>query len=286
MKTLRKRSDHASTVKLSIQLGIFVVLFSLLALVELPFWLLLPTLGAFGFVIFALYAPLHETTHETAFASKGLNRIGAWITGLIYGMSPGMHAGFHFEHHRTTNQENDPERGFALPEIPGRIILQVLVGAFTAMLLPLQAVVLSFVPTKHWDKLEAAWAPKRKRKQLAWENRAVAAFWIAGFTAMAFLNPTMILYSVIGIFIGRFIHGFITFAEHDGLTDEVHMIHRSRTTLTNRVFRWFYWNMNYHAEHHTWPAIPWHQLPEAHNLAADSQVITVTGYTNFFLKGQ
>jgi len=28
--------------------------------------------------------------------------------------------------------------------------------------------------------------------------------------------------------------------------------------------RWWLWNMNYHAEHHAWPAVPWYALPAVH----------------------
>jgi fatty acid desaturase len=32
----------------------------------------------------------------------------------------------------------------------------------------------------------------------------------------------------------------------------------------NPVFRFVYWNMNYHLEHHMFPMVPYHALPELH----------------------
>jgi fatty acid desaturase len=32
----------------------------------------------------------------------------------------------------------------------------------------------------------------------------------------------------------------------------------------NPVFRFLYWNMNYHVEHHIFPLIPYHALPKLH----------------------
>lgn len=286
LKAMRTRYNTQSAIKLSIHLGIFVALFALLATVELSFFWLIPTLAAFGFVISSLYAPFHETTHQTAFASKRLNEIGAWVTGLIYGYSPGVHAGFHFAHHRHTNREDDPEKGFSLPDMPGRTGLQILVAGVLGMLIPVHSLILSLVPTRHWDKFEASWAPMQKRGRLIWESRIVATFWIAGFTAMALVNPTMIWYCLIGIFIGRFLHGFITVAEHEGLPEDGHMFNRTRTTLTNSVYRWFWWNMNYHSEHHAWPAIPWHALPDLHHMTAEKDMNIVHSYTDFFLNGK
>jgi fatty acid desaturase len=38
----------------------------------------------------------------------------------------------------------------------------------------------------------------------------------------------------------------------------------SRTVLMNAVFRFLYWNMNYHVEHHMFPMVPYHALPQLH----------------------
>jgi len=32
----------------------------------------------------------------------------------------------------------------------------------------------------------------------------------------------------------------------------------------NPVFRFVYWNMNYHVEHHMFPMVPYHALPALH----------------------
>jgi fatty acid desaturase len=32
----------------------------------------------------------------------------------------------------------------------------------------------------------------------------------------------------------------------------------------NPVFRFLYWNMNYHVEHHMFPMVPYHALPRLH----------------------
>jgi fatty acid desaturase len=32
----------------------------------------------------------------------------------------------------------------------------------------------------------------------------------------------------------------------------------------NPVFRFLYWNMNYHVDHHMFPMVPYHALPQLH----------------------
>jgi fatty acid desaturase len=38
----------------------------------------------------------------------------------------------------------------------------------------------------------------------------------------------------------------------------------ARTVRMNPVFRFLYWNMNYHIEHHMFPMVPYHALPKLH----------------------
>ena len=38
----------------------------------------------------------------------------------------------------------------------------------------------------------------------------------------------------------------------------------SRTVYMNPINRFLYWNMNYHVEHHMFPMVPFHALPELH----------------------
>jgi fatty acid desaturase len=38
----------------------------------------------------------------------------------------------------------------------------------------------------------------------------------------------------------------------------------TRTVYMNPIFRFLYWNMNYHVEHHLFPLIPYHALPKLH----------------------
>ena len=55
-------------------------------------------------------------------------------------------------------------------------------------------------------------------------------------------------------------------AEHGGCPQVANMLENSRTTYTNRIIRKLAWNMPYHAEHHTLPAVPFHKLPQFHQL--------------------
>ena len=58
--------------------------------------------------------------------------------------------------------------------------------------------------------------------------------------------------------------------QHAGLSEDV-LDHRlnSRTIYMNPIFRFLYWNMNYHVEHHMFPMVPYHALPKLHEAVKD-----------------
>ena len=58
--------------------------------------------------------------------------------------------------------------------------------------------------------------------------------------------------------------------QHVGLAEDV-LDHRlnARTINMNPVLRFIYWNMNYHLEHHLFPTVPYHRLPDLHALIKD-----------------
>ena len=70
---------------------------------------------------------------------------------------------------------------------------------------------------------------------------------------------------------GTFMHIVYGLTQHAGMGANV-LDHRlnTRTVKMCRINRFLYWNMNYHVEHHMFPMIPYHRLPELHDeLAAD-----------------
>ncbi|MDH3912258.1 MAG: fatty acid desaturase, partial [Rhodospirillales bacterium] len=67
-------------------------------------------------------------------------------------------------------------------------------------------------------------------------------------------------------------------AEHTGCPLVPDMLRNSRTTRSNALVRWLAWNMPYHAEHHAYPALPFHALPAAHTLLKDQIVVQAPGY--------
>ena len=43
----------------------------------------------------------------------------------------------------------------------------------------------------------------------------------------------------------------------------------TRTVILNPVLSWLYVKLEYHQEHHMFPMVPWHKLPQLHELIKD-----------------
>ena len=63
---------------------------------------LVPAMLAFGLVQVALFAPAHEATHQTAFASRRANLIVGWLAACPSLLNLHFYTAFHFAHHRHT----------------------------------------------------------------------------------------------------------------------------------------------------------------------------------------
>lgn len=55
-------------------------------------------------------------------------------------------------------------------------------------------------------------------------------------------------------------------AEHLGTEGKGDAISRTRTVTSNKLVSFLMLNLNYHLEHHLFPAVPWYALPKVHRL--------------------
>jgi hypothetical protein len=70
----------------------------------------------------------------------------------------------------------------------------------------------------------------------------------------------------------------ILIVEHTGCSQDRNGLTNTRTTLTSLPIRLLMWNMPYHAEHHLYPSIPFHQLPALHMRIRENLTHVAPGY--------
>ncbi|MGE0483831.1 MAG: fatty acid desaturase [Gammaproteobacteria bacterium] len=281
LRAVQRRDDGPSARRLAVHLGSFAFLVAIVIAVHASPLLALPVALALGWVWAGLFAPFHECIHGTAFVSPGLNRLGAWLTGIPFMMAPAVYRGFHFEHHRHTQ---DPARDPELMDDPryaewpadrrGWWLMASGLGLFLLKLRPLVGI--SLRPASDWPRF-ARWVDTvDDRAALARESRVVLACWLAFVLALPFVPGGGWL--LLAAWLSNALEALWVSCEHTGLPLEGNILERTRTVESNAFVRFWIWNMNYHAEHHAWPSIPWHRLPAAHRAVRPRLASRVPGY--------
>jgi len=105
---------------------------------------------------------------------------------------------------------------------------------------------------------------------------------IYGVAAISLLfSPLLFWLWLLPVLIGQPSLRLYLLAEHGLCPPVADMLENSRTTFTNRLVRFLAWNMPYHAEHHAFPNVPFHQLPTLHRWTQTHLKSTSDGYSGF-----
>ena len=272
-RALTRTSNRAGLLHLAGHLGVIVVL-AVLVLARVPlWWLLLLPLGVAQVMLFTLN---HEAIHRTAFASRWLNDWIARVCGVLLVLPPEWFRFFHFEHHRyTQDPERDPELGGSAPETRWQYIRHV-------SGIPLWIASARVVLSNAFASPKDPFVPKSGRAKVRREARILVALYAALLTLSVVLQSAVLLWLwVVPMLLGQPFLRLYLMAEHGRCAFVANMFENSRTTFTGPVIRFFAWNMPFHAEHHAFPTVPFHQLPTLHALTAPLLRETSAGYGAF-----
>ena len=241
LHALQQRDDAATLLRLTLHLGALASTVVVLGSGVLPLWLALPAFVVLAALLATIFAPFHECTHRTAFASRRHNLIGAWITGAPWLLPPAVYRVFHFQHHRhTQDPHNDPEL-MGAPDVLSAWP-QGLRAWLKTIPLHLLAVKLdttlrcAFLPQEKWRGF-ASWGSPDDRLACTHDSRIMVALWslvilaaIAGLDAAQwFLAAAFVSHTFLGLWLTT---------EHRGLPYDGTIMGRTRTTRSNRFVRW------------------------------------------------
>ena len=274
MVALGRPDDVVGAARLAVHLTLLAGTGCLVWLALGSGWLL-PAMALHGVVLVALFAPLHEAVHRTAFRSRRLNDAVAALLGFATVLPARHYRHFHMAHHRYTQQPGlDPE----LPEVKPLTLGAYLLAAsgFNYWRRNLRQMARLAV-----GRPAAGFVPERERAAVAAEAR----WYFAGYAALAMLlaaGVDAILWLwLLPLLLGQPWLRLYLMAEHVGCPPDADQLAATRTTLTVWPVRALMWNMPFHAEHHAWPGVPFHALPAAHRRAAASLRETEAGYLAF-----
>ncbi|AGI72831.1 atty acid desaturase-like protein [Octadecabacter arcticus 238] len=121
----------------------------------------------------------------------------------------------------------------------------------------------------------------RAHTRLKTESRLLIALYAAGTVFTLTVSPILIWIWALPLALGFPVLRLYLLAEHGRCPQVANMFENSRTTLTNKVVKLLAWNMPYHAEHHAYPNVPFHNLPDAHAVTAPHLEVIADGYVAF-----
>lgn len=273
---LTAKSDLAGLPYLLLHWGAILGLGALIAL-EVPFWplLMIPQ----GILIVFLFTLLHETIHQTAFRTPWLNEIVARGASFMLALPADWFRYFHFAHHRfTQDPEKDPELAFAKPETPWQYAIHV-------SGLPVWWGHVKTLAVNAMGRCRDGFVPSKGHGKVRVEARAmIAAYIVVIGLCIYFATPVLLFAWILPALIGQPFLRLYLLAEHGRCPYVANMLENSRTTLTNVLIRRLAWNMPYHAEHHSYPGVPFHRLPEFHALIENDLKQVEAGYVRFHAK--
>ncbi|HVO03074.1 MAG TPA: fatty acid desaturase, partial [Candidatus Cybelea sp.] len=237
------------------------------------FWIW-PAMWAHGVVLVFLFTPLHESIHRTAFRSRALNETVALVIGFLILLPREYFRAFHFAHHRFTQ---DPTRD---PELAAPKPRSVAGWLWQASGLPYWIAEVRLIANHARGRArEPFYKDERQCRSVIAEARLALAIYAAVLViSLATGSTAALLYWVIPALLGQPALRLYLMAEHAlcPFTDD--MLVNTRTTYTNAALRFLAWNMPYHAEHHAFPAVPFHRLPEVNRTIAPRLKTTSNGY--------
>lgn len=288
---MSRRSDGPALRRFSFQYGLLLGA-SLLVVISptlaLPSWVMFAGMFVFALMTMSMFAIVHESGHNTAFASRRLNRTVLWLAGAPVYYAPTGFREFHFAHHRHTHDPlRDPEISIGGRPGPslgsGLPMYLAFVSGLPLMLFKIVMLMAAAVGVKPvWEHFLTFVSPRAQRR-MSWEARAVLALHALWLTAGLLWLPGL-LWLLAAQVLGHFMLSTYLISEHTGLAHSGDILERTRTTLTQPVLRWLMWNMPYHGEHHAYPAVPWHALPDLHKLMQSELLHVEPGYHSFHRK--
>ncbi|MBV03991.1 MAG: hypothetical protein CML45_06315 [Rhodobacteraceae bacterium] len=262
LKPFTKRRDLPGLLYFFGLLGFIAASGYLIYLSSWSNWLLWPAMLLHGIMLSHLFAPLHETSHGTAFRTRWINEAVLWFCGIVTIWTPLY---FRYDHagHHTYAQVAGKDPEFVLPaprSLLGYIYyvsaLHLWVKNFGWLFRHAQGYMhpfnRQFVPDSELPKIYREARILLSVYLLLLIGSIVLQTWVV---AIYWLIPT-----IIGVPVAR----MLRVADHTGCEEAANLRTYARSVTTDRLTRFFCWNMSYHCEHHLAPSVPFHNLKQLH----------------------
>lgn len=236
----------------------------------------------FPYIIYSvLYASTsdsrwHETSHGTAFKTDWMNNALYEIASFMVLRQSTVWRWSHARHHSDTIiRGRDPE--IAVPRPPD--LKKIVLGFFglSGSIPEIRRILLH--ASGRIDREVATYLPQHEYSKVIFKARIYILIYLFVIVLSVYFQSLLpLLFIGLPTILGGWLMPVYGLTQHAGLRENV-LDHRlnCRTVYMNRIHRFLYWNMNYHIEHHMFPLVPYHALPQLHELVKDDYPVPYKG---------
>jgi fatty acid desaturase len=273
LRVFAQRSDLRGAMRCAVHLGCMTMT-GLLVWLALPFWyLLVPAMFVHGVTVVTMFAPMHECVHRTAFSSPAANDAVGWVAGVLGFYNSTYYRHFHAWHHRyTQDPARDPELMY--PKASDRLGYFKEITGFTFWYR--RAIDYPALALGHAANLP--FVPVRARRGVALSISVYLLIYATAAVSIAMGFMGALYFWFLPALLAQPVLRAILVTEHTGCGHDGNGLTNTRTTVAWSPIRLLMWNMPYHAEHHLFPAVPFHRLPELHLKLSDRLQHVAPGY--------
>jgi fatty acid desaturase len=273
LRPLTARSDLCGARQFGAHAGCIAAT-ALLVWLARPYWyLLLPAMALHGIAIVTLFAPMHECVHRTAFASRAANDAVGWIAGVLSFYNATFYRHYHAWHHRyTQDPARDPELMYPKANNIGQYVKELAgINFWLRRAIDYPSLALG-------RSRGLPFVPEGARRRVALSMSMQLLIYAAGLVSLALGFGAVLVYWFLPAILAQPFLRALLIVEHTGCSLDRNGLTNTRTTLTAWPIRLLMWNMPYHAEHHLFPAVPFHQLPALHRRISDQLANVAASY--------
>jgi fatty acid desaturase len=221
-------------------------------------WFTAVSIFVIGFAPFHdLLVQGHEGAHDLISRNRRVNDFFTWFTLALAGISSEAHRRFHLDHHHYAHTAQDPEYQFF-----DRVIRGVPGWAYF------------FIPAFAQIGVNAYGLQKKMagevRRRTVLELAAAAVLHAAIAFVLGWRRYLLFVFApmVTGLYVASVLRSV---TEHHDVTEGSQWTN-ARSIVTHPLIEFVWSNVNYHLEHHLYPSVPYHALPELRRvLTADYQ---------------
>jgi fatty acid desaturase len=129
--------------------------------------------------------------------------------------------------------------------------------------------------------IDAPYLPEPTHQRVRSEARRMLVIYAVVLATIAFLSPLLLWVWLMPLMMGFPLLRLYLLAEHGRCPSVANMFDNTRTTYTNRIVRFLAWNMPFHIEHHSFPQVPFHLLPDFNVKIRNHHGVVSHGYSAF-----